>query len=93
MVVVGDGADLRGEKRTARPQSADQARVQGTELLRERRGALITEFDRLGASVLQSMNRLDGEVLGASQLLGLAIADEGREPFDSAGSPQRRASS
>lgn len=58
--------------------------VQGGELLKERRGALIKEFDRLGASVLRSMELLDGEVAGAAQLLGIAIADEGREPFDSA---------
>ncbi|MPZ83621.1 MAG: V-type ATP synthase subunit D [Actinophytocola sp.] len=58
--------------------------VQGGELLKERRGALIKEFDRLGASVLRSMDLLDREVAGAGQLLGLAIADDGREPFDSA---------
>ncbi|WP_353051122.1 V-type ATP synthase subunit D [Amycolatopsis sp. NBRC 101858] len=58
--------------------------VQGMELLRERRGALIREFDRLGASVPRSMHLLDGEVSGASQFLGLASADEGREPLDSA---------
>jgi V/A-type H+-transporting ATPase subunit D len=58
--------------------------VQGGELLKERRGALIKEFDRLSASVLRSMDLLDGEVTGASQLLGMAVADQGREPFDSA---------
>lgn len=58
--------------------------VQGGELLKERRGALIKEFDRLGASVLRSMDLLDREVAGAGQLLGVAIADDGREPFDSA---------
>jgi V/A-type H+/Na+-transporting ATPase subunit D len=58
--------------------------VQGGELLKERRGALIKEFDRLGASVLESIELLDREVAGAGQLLGIAIADEGREPLDSA---------
>lgn len=58
--------------------------VQGGELLKERRGALIKEFDRLGASVLRSMDLLDREVAGAGQLLGVAIANDGREPFDSA---------
>lgn len=58
--------------------------VQGGGLLKERRGALIKEFDRLGASALQSMDLLDREVAGAGQLLGVAIADDGREPFDSA---------
>jgi V/A-type H+-transporting ATPase subunit D len=58
--------------------------VQGGELLKERRGALIKEFDRLGTSVLESIERLDREVAGAGQLLGLAIADEGREPLGSA---------
>jgi V/A-type H+-transporting ATPase subunit D len=58
--------------------------VQGGDLLKERRGALIKEFDRLGASVLMSMDLLDREVAGAGQVLGVAIADDGREPFDSA---------
>jgi V/A-type H+-transporting ATPase subunit D len=58
--------------------------VQGGELLKERRGALIKEFDRLGTSVLESIEFLDREVAGAGQLLGIAIAAEGREPLDSA---------
>jgi vacuolar-type H+-ATPase subunit D/Vma8 len=58
--------------------------VQGGELLKERRGALIQEFDRLGASVLESMELLDREIAGAGQLLGIAVADDGREPLDSA---------
>jgi V/A-type H+-transporting ATPase subunit D len=58
--------------------------VQGGELLKERRGALLKEFDRLGASVLESMELLDREIAGAGQLLGIAIAEEGREPLDSA---------
>jgi V/A-type H+-transporting ATPase subunit D len=58
--------------------------VQGGDLLKERRGALIKEFDRLGASVLRSMEVLDREAAEAGRLLGIAVADEGREPFDSA---------
>jgi V/A-type H+-transporting ATPase subunit D len=58
--------------------------IQGGELLKERRGALIKEFDRLGASVLESIELLDREIAGAGQLLGIAIAEEGREPLDSA---------
>lgn len=58
--------------------------IQGGGLLKERRGALIKEFDRLGASVLESIEVLDREIAGAGQLLGIAIADEGREPLESA---------
>ena len=58
--------------------------VQGRDLLKERRSALVHEFDRLGASVLESIDRLDREVAGAGQLLGIAIAADGREPVDSA---------
>ncbi len=58
--------------------------VQGGELLKERRSALINEFDRVGASVLMSMDLLDREVAGAGHLLGIAIADDGREPLESA---------
>jgi V/A-type H+-transporting ATPase subunit D len=58
--------------------------VQGSGLLKERRSALIKEFDRLGASVLKSMDLLDREIAGAGQLLGIAIAADGREALDSA---------
>jgi V/A-type H+-transporting ATPase subunit D len=58
--------------------------VQGSGLLKERRTALIKEFDRLGASVLKSIDLLDREVAGAGQLLGIAIAADGREPLHSA---------
>lgn len=58
--------------------------VQGRDLLKERRTALISEFDRLGTSVLESMDHLDREVAGAGQLLAIAIADDGRELFNSA---------
>ena len=58
--------------------------VQGRDLLKERRSALISEFDRLGMSALESIDLLDREAAGAGQLLGIAIAGEGREPLDSA---------
>ncbi|HEX5201812.1 V-type ATP synthase subunit D [Paractinoplanes rhizophilus] len=58
--------------------------TQGGELLKERRGALIKEFDRLGASVLASIELLDRQIAGAGKLLGIAIAEEGREPLNSA---------
>lgn len=58
--------------------------VQGGDLLKERRGALIKEFDRLGASVLRSMDLLDREVAEAGRVLGTAVADEGPEPLASA---------
>jgi V/A-type H+/Na+-transporting ATPase subunit D len=58
--------------------------VQGRDLLRERRTALIGEFNRLGASVLEAIDLLDREIAGAGQLLGIATAADGREPLDSA---------
>jgi V/A-type H+-transporting ATPase subunit D len=58
--------------------------VQGGDLLKERRNALVKEFDRLGAFVLRSIGLLDREAAGAGQLLGTAIANEGREPLASA---------
>src|SRR6185312_7000922 len=58
--------------------------VQGGGLLKERRGALVKEFDLLSASVLHSIELLDREIAGAAQLLGIAIADDGHEPLESA---------
>jgi V/A-type H+-transporting ATPase subunit D len=58
--------------------------VQGGGLLKERRGALVKEFDLLSASVLHSIELLDREVAGAGQLLGITIADDGPEPLESA---------
>ena len=58
--------------------------VQGRDLLKERRSALIGEFDRVGTSVLEAIDLLDREVAGAGQLLGIAVAADGREPLDSA---------
>lgn len=58
--------------------------VQGRDLLKERRSALIGEFDRLGASILQSMDLLDRDAAAAAHTLGIAIAADGREPLSSA---------
>jgi V/A-type H+/Na+-transporting ATPase subunit D len=58
--------------------------VQGRDLLKDRRGALIREFDRLGASVLASMDLLDREVAGAGRFLGVSLAADGPEPLASA---------
>jgi V/A-type H+-transporting ATPase subunit D len=58
--------------------------VQGRDLLKERRSALISEFERLGTSALESIDLLDREVAGAGHLLGTAIAAHGREPLASA---------
>lgn len=58
--------------------------VQGRDLLKERRTALKREFDRLGASVLESIDRLEREAEGAGRVLGFAIAADGHEPLESA---------
>ena len=58
--------------------------AQGRDLLSERRSALAREFDRLGASALASVDRLDRATAGAGQLLGISIAADGREPLASA---------
>lgn len=62
--------------------------VQGGELLKERRGALIKESGRLGASVLESIDLLDREIAGAGQLLGIAVADELLIPLQRVGWPR-----
>jgi V/A-type H+-transporting ATPase subunit D len=58
--------------------------VQGRDLLKERRTALITEFNRLGASVLESMDLLERDVATAGRALGIANAADGLEPLTSA---------
>ena len=52
--------------------------------MKERRSALIGEFDRIGASILQSMDLLDRDAAAAAHTLGIAIAADGREPLSSA---------
>jgi V/A-type H+-transporting ATPase subunit D len=57
---------------------------QGRDLLKERRIALVREFHRLGASVLNSLDALDRDAAAAGRLLGVAIAADGPEPLRSA---------
>jgi V/A-type H+/Na+-transporting ATPase subunit D len=58
--------------------------AEGRDLLKERRSALVREFNRLGASALASIDALDRDAAGAGRLLGLAVAAHGPEPVDSA---------
>jgi V/A-type H+/Na+-transporting ATPase subunit D len=58
--------------------------AQGRDLLKERRTALVREFHRLGASVLDSLDSLDRDATDAGRFLGAAIAAGGPEPLDSA---------
>ena len=57
---------------------------QGRDLLKERRSALVREFNRLGASALASIDALDRDAAGAGRLLGLSVAAHGPEPVQSA---------
>jgi V/A-type H+/Na+-transporting ATPase subunit D len=59
--------------------------TQGRDLLKERRGALVQEFHRLGASALASMEELDREAGDAARRLGVCVAAGGPEPVESAG--------
>ena len=58
--------------------------AQGRDLLKERRSALVNEFNRLGASALASIDALDRDAADAGRLLGLAVAAHGPEPVQSA---------
>ena len=58
--------------------------VQGRDLLKERRSALVNEFNRLGASALASIDVLDRDAAAAGRLLGLAVAAHGPAPVESA---------
>ena len=58
--------------------------AQGRDLLKERRTALVHEFNRLGASALASIDALDRDAADAGRLLGLAVAAHGPEPVESA---------
>ena len=58
--------------------------AQGRDLLKERRTALVHEFNRLGASALASIDVLDRDAADAGRLLGLAVAAHGPEPVQSA---------
>jgi V/A-type H+/Na+-transporting ATPase subunit D len=57
---------------------------QGRDLLKERRGALVHEFNRLGASALTSIDLLDRDAAGAGRFLGMTVAAHGEEPVQSA---------
>jgi V/A-type H+-transporting ATPase subunit D len=58
--------------------------AQGRDLLKERRTALVREFHRLGASVLDSLDDLDRDAADAGRFLGVTVAAAGPEPVDSA---------
>ena len=57
---------------------------QGRDLLKERRIALVREFHRLGASVLDSLDALDRDAADAGRFLGVAVAAGGPEAVQSA---------
>jgi V/A-type H+/Na+-transporting ATPase subunit D len=58
--------------------------AQGRDLLKDRRGALASEFHRMGALALESMRAVDRNAVGAAQILGMSIGADGREPLESA---------
>jgi V/A-type H+/Na+-transporting ATPase subunit D len=58
--------------------------AQGRDLLKERRSALVREFNHLGASALESLDVLDRDAADAGRFLGLTIAANGLEPVESA---------
>jgi V/A-type H+-transporting ATPase subunit D len=58
--------------------------AQGRDLLKDRRSALVREFQRLGASALESMGVLDRDAIDAAQFLGISIGADGREPIEAA---------
>jgi len=58
--------------------------VQGRDLLKDKRAALLREFNRLGTSVLEGMAALERGATDAGRLLGDAVAAHGPERVDSA---------
>jgi V/A-type H+-transporting ATPase subunit D len=58
--------------------------AQGQDLLKERRSALVREFNRLGASALESLDVLDRDAADAGRFLGLTVAASGLELVESA---------
>jgi V/A-type H+/Na+-transporting ATPase subunit D len=58
--------------------------AQGRDLLKERRSALVREFNHLGASALESLDVLDRDAADAGRFLGLTVAASGLEPVESA---------
>ena len=67
--------------------------AQGRDLLKERRSALVREFNHLGASALESLDVLDRDAADAGRFLGLTIAANGLEPVEWRSSPPRARSS
>src|SRR6185369_6067518 len=57
---------------------------QGRDLLKDRRTALVREFHRLGASVLESLDALDRDAAEAGRRLGIALATDGPAQVESA---------
>lgn len=60
--------------------------VQGRELLKEKRSALLREFNRLGTSVLAVLEALARSATDADRLLGAAVTEHGVEQVHSAAS-------
>jgi V/A-type H+-transporting ATPase subunit D len=60
------------------------------DLLKERRGALVHEFNRLGASALASIDLLDRDAADAGRFLGMTVAADGQEPVESAACAAQR---
>ena len=60
--------------------------VQGRELLKEKRSALLREFNRLGTSVLAALEALERGASDADRLLGAAVTGHGVEYVHSAAS-------
>ena len=58
--------------------------VQGRDLLKEKRTALMREFNRLSADAVAAMRDLEGRARGARASLGEAVALEGPEAVGSA---------
>jgi V/A-type H+/Na+-transporting ATPase subunit D len=58
--------------------------AQGRDLLKERRSALVREFNHLGGSALESLDVLDRDAADAGRFLGLTIAANGLGPVESA---------
>jgi V/A-type H+/Na+-transporting ATPase subunit D len=58
--------------------------AQGRDLLKERRSALVREFNHLGASALESLDALDRDAADAGRFLGLTVGASGLEPVESA---------
>src|SRR5215217_4324672 len=56
--------------------------AQGRDLLKERRSALVHEFNRLGASALASIDALDRDAADAGRLLGMSVAAHGPDQVE-----------